>query len=90
MAAREATPGEKRRAMTTEERFERIETILERIAERHEALAQTVEILTSDVNQDAANIRTLARNAQVLHDSIKALENIAATHEQRIDRLEEQ
>ena len=75
--------------MTTEERFDRIESILQRIAERHEALAQTVEILTSDLHQDAANIRTLARNAEVLHDSIKALENIAAAHEQRIERLED-
>ena len=68
--------------MTFEER-------LDRLAERHEALAQTVEILTSDLHQDAANIRTLARNAEVLHDSIKALETIASAHEQRIERLED-
>jgi hypothetical protein len=32
--------------MTTEERFEKIEKILERIAERHEALNGHVELLT--------------------------------------------
>ena len=79
------------------DRIETIERILQQVAaaqqrsqERHEALAETVELLTRDVQQDAENIRTLARNSQILHDSIKALETIAVAHEQRIDRLEGQ
>ena len=86
------------------DRIEGIERILQQVAaaqqrsqERHEALAETVELLTRDVQQDAENIRkdaenirTLARNSQILHDSIKALETIAVAHEQRIDRLEGQ
>ena len=79
------------------DRLEAIESILHQLAtaqqrsqERHEALAETVQLLTADVQQDAANIRALARNAQTLHDSIKALETIAAAHEQRIDHIEGQ
>ena len=68
-------------------RLEAIESILHKLAtaqqrsqERHEALAETVQLLTADVQQDAENIRTLARNSQILHDSIKTLETIAASH----------
>jgi len=82
---------------TPNSRLEAIEKILQQLAvaqqrsqERHEALAETVQMLTADVQQDAENIRALARNSQVLHDSIKALETIAAAHEHRIDRLEGQ
>jgi hypothetical protein len=62
------------------DRLEAIEHILQQVAvaqqrsqDRHEALAETVELLTRDVQQDAENIRTLARNSQILHDSIKSL-----------------
>ena len=81
----------------TEERIAAIEDVLHKLAsaqqrsqEHHEALTQTVELLTNDVQQDIENIRALARNSQILQDSIKALETIAAPHEQRIDRLEDQ
>jgi hypothetical protein len=76
--------------MTPEERFERIESILDRTQERHQALAETVELLTREVQQDAENIRALARNSQILHDSIKSLEVLALTHEHRIEHLEDQ
>jgi hypothetical protein len=83
--------------MTSDQRFEAIESVLDKVAaaqrrsqERHEALAETVEILTRDVQQDAENIRALARNSQILHDSIKSLEVLALTHEHRIEHLEDQ
>jgi hypothetical protein len=76
--------------MTTDERPDRLEAIesillqlataQQRSQERHEALAETVELLTRDVQQDAENIRVLARNSQILHDSIKSLETISAAH----------
>ena len=47
------------------------------LTERHVALTQSLELLLHDVQQDAENIRTLARNSQILHDSIQRLENIA-------------
>jgi hypothetical protein len=84
-------------AMEKDDRLAMIENILHDLAlaqkrsqERHEALAETVQMLTADVQQDAENIRTLARNSQILHDSIKSLETVALAHEQRIDRLEDQ
>jgi paraquat-inducible protein B len=61
-----------------------------RSQERHNALAETVQMLTADVQVDAENIRALARNSQILHDSIKVLETVAVAHEQRIDGLENQ
>ena len=82
---------------TPNPRLEAVEMILQQLAaaqqrsqERHEALAETVQRLTADVQQDAANIRALARNSQILHDSIKALETIAAAREHRIDHPEGQ
>jgi hypothetical protein len=83
--------------MQNDDRLSEIANILHDLAaaqqrsqERHDALAETVQLLTADVQQDAENIRTLARNSQILHDSIKALETVALAHEQRIDRLEDQ
>ena len=79
------------------QRLDAIERILHHLADaqqrsqkRHEALVKTVQMLAADVQQDAENIRALARNSQILHDSIKALQTIAASHEQRIDHLEDQ
>src|ERR1039458_9968168 len=76
------------------DRIESIERILQQVAaaqqrtqERHEALAETVELLTRDAQQDAENIRkdaenirALARNSQILHDSIKGLQTRSEEH----------
>ncbi len=53
-------------------------------------MTETVELLTRDVQQDAENIRALARNSEILHDSIKSLDVLALTHEHRIGHLEGQ
>jgi hypothetical protein len=82
--------------MTFEER-------MDRLAERHEALAQSVEMLHRDildlkvtvagitavVEKDGENIRALAGIAEVALDSIRRLESIAAAHNDRIERLED-
>jgi hypothetical protein len=67
--------------MTPEERWEHIEQTMARIAERHEALAQTVENLggMQRVSED--------RLAQLM-DTMNRLGNIIVAHEQRLDRLE--
>jgi archaellum component FlaC len=61
---------------------------IERLTERHEALAQTVESITID-------IRELAKIAQATHTSINQLANsvdallhVTESHERRITRLE--
>ena len=58
-----------------------IDERLEKLAERHEALSQTVEILTRDVNSMQGFIKDIAEStARLLH--------IAQIHEHRISRLE--
>jgi hypothetical protein len=72
-------------AMTIDER-------LEKLTERHEALTQSVELLHA-MQRDNEE-RWEKRFGQVMHnfeivlDSIKRLENIAAAHEERLDDLE--
>ncbi len=58
-----------------------IDERIERLAERHEALTQSVELIHHE-------IEALAKNAITLHDSIKSLEHIAEIHERRISDLE--
>jgi archaellum component FlaC len=58
-----------------------IDERLERLAERHEALTQTVELLTRDLQSVRDFSRDIAEGtARLLH--------IAQIHEQRINRLE--
>ena len=59
-----------------------IDERLERLAERHEALTQSVEILTAD-------IQTLQGIAETGLDSIRRLERIALSHEIRIEDMNE-
>jgi hypothetical protein len=79
------------------DRLDRIEATLDRLTQRHEALAMNLELAARDIEnlkilarQDGEHIRLLARNAQTLHASIQSLERIATAHEQRIDRIEGQ
>jgi hypothetical protein len=51
-----------------------IDERLEKLTERHEALAQSVELLLSAVREDSENIRALARIAEI--------------HERRLSHLE--
>lgn len=58
-----------------------IDERLERLAERHEALSQTVELLTRGIDQlrmaiaqDAENIRGFVRIAELHHERLERLE----------------
>lgn len=60
---------------------DKIDERLDRLVERHEALTQTVELLTrgiaelrAAVAQDAENIRTLARVAEIHERRLTGLE----------------
>ena len=59
-----------------------IDERLDRLTERHEALTQTVELITAD-------IRNLTALMGQTDQFINRLAHIADAHEQRIDRLEE-
>ena len=83
--------------MTTDER-------LEKLTERHEALTQTVEILTSDLGELQQVVKTLAGTTASLKTGNERLEHlvndiaegtarllrVAEVHELRISRLEDQ
>ena len=68
-------------AMTIDER-------LEALAARHEALAQMVEIIAGMQRENEGRFGQVTRNFEIVLESIKRLENIAASHEQRLDDLE--
>jgi len=60
-----------------------IDERLDRLTERHEALTQTVELI-------AADIRQLTGLMSQTDQFINQLAHVAAAHEQRIERLEDQ
>ena len=60
-----------------------IDERLERLTERHEALTQTVELLTKDLSDMKVLVNDIAEGtARLLH--------VAEIHEKRISRLEDQ
>ena len=63
------------------------------IDERLEALVQSVELIAAMQRDNETRLEArftqIGRNFEIVHDSIKRLENIAVAHEHRIDRLEE-
>ncbi len=61
---------------------------LERIAERHEALAQSVELLALENRQLAGNIGKLDILVREITGGIRDLMTIAQSHERRISGLE--
>ena len=66
-------------------RLDRIEAGLERLTERQQALAESVEILTRDVQDMSKEMRS--RFAETL-GFINPLAHVAETHERRLDDLE--
>ena len=68
-------------ATTPEERFDRIERTLDRILERHENLARTIDVL-GDMQRASDE-----RLAQIM-DTMTSLANIISSHDQRLDNLE--
>jgi hypothetical protein len=77
------------------DRMDRIETGLERLTERHEALTQTVELIAGMQRENETSIGGLIQAqrknetllAQVI-EAVNSLANIAASHERRLDHLE--
>ena len=74
-----------------------IDERLEKLTARHEALAQTVELIVGMQRDNEQRFREneqrfslVTRNFEVVLDSIKRLERIAVAHEQRLDDLESQ
>jgi hypothetical protein len=53
---------------------------LEKLTERHEALAQSTELHRHDMLQVSEQIRSLARTAEVDAENIRALARISEIH----------
>ena len=67
--------------MTTDER-------LNRLTEKHEALAESLQLLTADVQSLANSVKEHVRILRGHADLIGDLARIASGHERRIERLE--
>jgi hypothetical protein len=67
--------------MTTDER-------LERLTERHQALAESLQLLTADVRSLAQSVKEHDKILRGHADLIGDLARIASVHERRIERLE--
>jgi len=81
--------------MTIDERIEKLGETLAKQAERHDALAQTVELLVAQVistsnqvvstsNQVISTSNQVSAIGQAMHELIRIMQN----HELRIQRLE--
>ena len=62
-----------------------IDERLERLRERQEALTQTVELNAAAQIKNDERFGQVTRNFEIVLDSIKRLEHIAAAHEQRLE-----
>ena len=65
-----------------------IDERLERLTERHEALAQGVGLLQNSIREQGANIDKVVAAIQEDAENIRALARIAQIHERRITELE--
>ena len=65
-----------------------IDERLDRLTERHEALAQSIELLVAEGREQTERIRALERLAQQDGENIRALARIAEIHERRLTHLE--
>jgi hypothetical protein len=65
-----------------------IDERLDRLAERHEALAESLQLLTADVQSLAQSAKEHDRVLRGQADLIGDLARVASFHEQRIQRLE--
>jgi hypothetical protein len=63
---------------------------MDRLTERHEALTQTVESLTIDVGELKESMNVAARLWSTVADTMKDLLVVVRSHEDRINRLEQQ
>jgi archaellum component FlaC len=67
-----------------------IDERIERLTERHEALAQSVELLTHSLQRHDDQIGKIISAIGQDSENIRALSRIAEAHQKRIEHLEDQ
>ena len=65
-----------------------IDERLDRLVERHEALSQSVELLTKDIHELGQRLDRLGKYTGEIAEGTARLLHIAEIHEKRITRLE--
>jgi len=65
-----------------------IDERLERLTERHEALAQSVELLQSSIRAQSGNLDKILSALEKDGEHIRALARVAEIHERRLTELE--
>jgi hypothetical protein len=65
-----------------------IDERLDRLTDRHEALAQSLELLTADVRDLAVNVNRMSGMMENLMTGFGAMAELVRRHETRLDRLE--
>jgi hypothetical protein len=65
-----------------------IDERLDRLTERHEALAQSLELLTADVRDLAVNVNRMSGMMENLMTGFGAMAELVRRHETRLDGLE--
>src|SRR5262249_44493084 len=77
-----------------ERRHESLAQTMELVERRHESLAHSVELLSifhhEEAKRNGDRFAQISQTFETVLDSIKRLENIARSHEQRISDLEDQ
>jgi hypothetical protein len=68
--------------MTIEEKFEKL-------TERHQALAETVELMAAEGQRQSERIGSVITAINQDAENIRRLANIAEAHERRLDRIED-
>ena len=67
-----------------------IDERIEKLTERHEALAQTVELIAAMQRDNEKYIAETARQIRADGENIRALARIAEIHHERLSHLEDQ
>jgi hypothetical protein len=75
-------------ALYTKDAAVNIDERLEKMAERHEALAQSVDLLLIATRENTENIGKLVEVTNQDAESIRALARIAELHDRRITNIE--
>jgi len=74
--------------MTTDERLDKLESIVVRLAERTEALSHSVELLAGMQIETEKRMTLLADVTTRLEESVARVVTVLVSHEERLDTLE--